>query len=54
MYPQSMLSKNMKMVKRKSTENCHFYIRKISLYIARACFRKVCGLVASSSGVFTC
>ena len=34
-----VLSKNMKIVKKKSTENCHFYSREKSLYIAWACFR---------------
>ena len=29
----------MKTVKKKSTENCHFYSRKKSLYIAWACSR---------------
>ena len=29
----------MKIVKKKSTENCHFYSREKSLYIAWACFR---------------
>ena len=28
----------MKVVKKKSTENCHFYSREKSLYIAWACF----------------
>ena len=31
----------MKTVKKKSTENCHFYSREKSLYIAWACFRNV-------------
>ena len=34
-----VLSKNIKKVKTKSTENCHFYSRGKSLYIAWACFR---------------
>ena len=34
-----VLSKNMKIVKKKSTENCNFYSREKSLYIAWACFR---------------
>ena len=25
--------------KKESTENCHFYSREISLYVARTCFR---------------
>ena len=29
----------MKIVKKKSTEYCHFYRREKSLYIAWACFR---------------
>ena len=29
----------MKKVKKKSTENCHFYSREKSLYVAWACFR---------------
>ena len=29
----------MKIVKKKSTENCHFYSHEKSLYIAWACFR---------------
>ena len=29
----------MKIVKKKSTANCHFYSREISLYIAWTCFR---------------
>ena len=33
-----VLTKNMKIVKKKSTENCHFYSREKSLFIARACF----------------
>ena len=36
-----VLSKNIKMVKKKSTENCHFYSCEKSLYIAWACFRNV-------------
>ena len=40
MYSQSMFqSKNMKIVKKKSTENCHFYSRGKSLFVALACFR---------------
>ena len=34
----------MKIVK-KSNENCHFYSREKSLYIAWACFRNVLTLV---------
>ena len=29
----------MKIVKKKSNENCHFYSREKSLYTAWACFR---------------
>ena len=29
----------MKIVQKKSTENCHFYSREKSLYVAWACFR---------------
>ena len=37
-----VLSINMKIVKKKkSTENCHFYSREKSLYVAWACFRNV-------------
>ena len=35
----------MKIVKKKSTENCHFYSREKSLYLARACFLNVLDLV---------
>ena len=31
----------MKIVKKKSTEICHFYSREKSLYIAWSCFRNV-------------
>ena len=31
----------MKKVNKNSTENCHFYSREKSLYIAWACFRNV-------------
>ena len=34
-----VLSKNMKIVKKKSIKNCHFYSREKSLYVAWACFR---------------
>ena len=34
-----VLSKHMKIVKKYSTENCHFYSHGKSLYIAWACFR---------------
>ena len=33
------VSKNLKKEKKKKTENCHFYSREISLYIARECLR---------------
>ena len=32
------LSKNIKIVKKKATENCHFYGGEKSLYIAWVCF----------------
>ena len=42
----------MKIVKKKSTENCHFYSREKSLYIAWECFRNAtCDQVVSNCSV---
>ena len=38
----------MKIVKINSTENCHFYSREKSLYIAWACFRNEMATTSSS------
>ena len=37
----------MKIVQIKSTENCHFYSREKSLYVAWACFRNGFGTSVS-------
>ena len=37
----NVLSKNKKIVKTNSNENCHFYGHEKSLYVAWACFRNV-------------
>ena len=42
----------MKIVKKKRTENCNFYSREISLYIAWACFRNEFKITVYFSGFF--
>ena len=39
MYPQYMFEQKYKNSQKSSTENCRFYSREKSLYIAWACFR---------------
>ena len=42
----------MKIVKQKSTENCHFYSREKSLYVPWVCFRN--DYVAGEAGLNIC
>ena len=52
-YPQSMFwAKNWKIVKNISNENCHFYSREKSLFIAWECFR-ICK-VAKTKMLISC
>ena len=43
MYHNLCLEQKYENLKKKSTENCHFYSREKSLYVAWACFRNVSG-----------
>ena len=44
----------MKIVKNKSTENCHFYSCEKLLYIAWACFRNGASIAETTGYSFVC
>ena len=52
MYQQSMFEQKYENSQENSTENCHFYSREKSLYVAWACFRNVQELNHTTPFVF--